>query len=128
MAKTPSKKSAKAPKKDSGGEKKKGKRKAKETFSTYIHKVMKQVHPDHTMSSKAMSCMNSLVLDLFERLGSAAGKCVRIGGTQTMKAHEVQAAIRLVLPGELAKHAVSEGTKAANKYTAAMPDPPKKKK
>ena len=44
--------------------------------------VMKQVHPDHTMSSKAMSCMNSLVLDLFERLGSAAGNCVRrcLGG------------------------------------------------
>ena len=40
MAKTPSKKSAKAPKKESGDKKKK---KAKETYSTYIYKVLKQV-------------------------------------------------------------------------------------
>jgi histone H2A len=33
----------------------------------------------------------------------------------------VQTAVRLVLPGELAKHAVSEGTKAVTKYNAAKP-------
>jgi len=32
----------------------------------------------------------------------------------------VQTAVRLVLPGELAKHAVSEGTKAVTKFSAAM--------
>ena len=126
MAKTPSKKSAKAPKKDSGGEKKKGKRKAKETFSSYIHKVMKHVHPDHTMSSKAMSCMNSLVMDIFERIGSEAGKCVRYEKEMTLSGRAVQSAIRLVLPGELSKHAVSEGTKAVSKYEATLP--PKEKK
>ena len=28
-------------------------------------------------------------------------------------------AVRLILPGELAKHAVSEGTKAVTKFTSA---------
>ena len=28
-------------------------------------------------------------------------------------------AVRLLLPGELAKHAVSEGTKAVTKYTSS---------
>merc|ERR1711934_960838 len=31
---------------------------------------------------------------------------------------EVQTAVRLLLPGELAKHAVSEGTKAVTKYSS----------
>lgn len=31
---------------------------------------------------------------------------------------EIQTAVRLILPGELAKHAVSEGTKAVTKFTS----------
>ena len=32
---------------------------------------------------------------------------------------EIQTAVRLMLPGELAKHDVSEGTKAVTKYTSS---------
>ena len=42
MAKTPSKKSAKTAKAAGA---KKNKRKGKESYSSYIHKVLKQVHP-----------------------------------------------------------------------------------
>jgi len=47
MAKAaPSKKTAKAVKASAGGEKKKTRKRArKETFGSYIHKVLKQVHP-----------------------------------------------------------------------------------
>ncbi|KAF6773858.1 hypothetical protein AHF37_06815 [Paragonimus kellicotti] len=38
--------------------------------------------------------------------------------TSTITSREVQTAVRLLLPGELAKHAVSEGTKAVTKYTS----------
>ena len=34
----------------------------------------------------------------------------------TIISREIQTAVRLLLPGELAKHAVSEGTKAVTKY------------
>ncbi|KAL3246879.1 hypothetical protein MRX96_057386 [Rhipicephalus microplus] len=37
----------------------------------------------------------------------------------TITSREVQTAVRLLLPGELAKHAVSEGTKAVTKYTSS---------
>jgi len=37
-------------------------------------------------------------------------------GKKTVTSREVQTAVRLVLAGELAKHAVSEGTKAVTKY------------
>ena len=56
MAKTPSKKSAKAPKKAGGAKKKKSRT---ESYSTYIYRVLKQVHPDTGISKKGMSIMNS---------------------------------------------------------------------
>jgi histone H2B len=123
MAKTPSKKSAKAPKK-AGAEKRK--RKPVESYTTYIYKVLKQVHPDTGISKKGMSVMNSFINDIFDRVGGEAGKLAKYNKKATLQSREIQTAVRLVLPGELAKHAVSEGTKAVTKYTAAMPAPKKK--
>ena len=74
MAKTPSKKSAKAPKKASG---KGSKKKRTESYSSYIYKVLKQVHPDTGISKKGMSIMNSFINDIFERLAGEAGKLAR---------------------------------------------------
>ena len=37
----------------------------------------------------------------------------------TITSREIQTAVRLLLPGELAKHAMSEGTKAVTKYTSS---------
>ena len=39
----------------------------------------------------------------------------------TITSREIQTAVRLVLPGELAKHAVSEGTKAVTKFSLDLP-------
>ncbi len=36
----------------------------------------------------------------------------------TLTSREIQTGVRLLLPGELAKHAVAEGTKAVTKYNA----------
>jgi len=102
--KTVAKKVAKAP---ASIDKKK--RKRLETYSIYIYKVLKQVHPDTGISSKAMSIMNSFVNDLFERIASEASKLAQYNKTKTLTSREIQTAVRLLLPGELAKHAVSEG-------------------
>ncbi|KAK9878204.1 hypothetical protein WA026_021220 [Henosepilachna vigintioctopunctata] len=56
------KKAGKAQKNISKSDKKK-KRKRKESYAIYIYKVLKQVHPDTGISSKAMSIMNSFVND-----------------------------------------------------------------
>ena len=102
-AKTVAKKAAAAPK-----------RRRAETFSVYIYRVLKQVHPETGISKKAMSIMNSFVNDTFEKVVTEAGKLARYNKKATLSSREVQTAVRLVLPGELAKHAVSEGTKAVN--------------
>jgi histone H2A len=97
----------------------KGKRKGVQTFSTYIYKVLKQVHPDCGMSKKAMTTMNNLLTDTFDRIIVEAGKLARFSKRSTVSSREVQTAVRLVLPGQLAKHAVSEATKAVQKFTSA---------
>ncbi|KAJ3601709.1 hypothetical protein NHX12_032676 [Muraenolepis orangiensis] len=130
--------------------------------------VLKQVHPDTGISSKAMGIMNSFVNDIFERIAGEASKLAHYnkrstitsreiqtatarkstggkaprkqlatkaarksapatGGVKkphryrpgTVALREIQTAVRLLLPGELAKHAVSEGTKAVTKYTSS---------
>ena len=79
--------------------------------------------------------MNSFVNDLFERIAAEASKLAHYNKRytscvpllvqfppflrSTITSREIQTAVRLLLPGELAKHAVSEGTKAVTKYTSS---------
>ncbi|XP_030846557.1 late histone H2B.L4-like [Strongylocentrotus purpuratus] len=98
---------------------KKRRRRRLESYNIYIYKVLKQVHPDTGISSKAMSIMNSFVNDIFERIASEASRLAQYNKKSTISSREVQTAVRLLLPGELAKHAVSEGTKAVTKYTTS---------
>jgi histone H2B len=105
--------------KEGGGEKKKKRAKSTETYKIYIFKVLKQVHPDIGISSKAMSIMNSFINDIFEKLAMEASRLARYNKKPTITSREIQTSVRLVLPGELAKHAVSEGTKAVTKFTSA---------
>lgn len=98
---------------------KKKKKRRPETYSSYIYKVLKQVHPDTGMSSKAMGIMNSFVNDIFERIAAEASRLAHYNKRATISSREIQTAVRLLLPGELAKHAVSEGTKAVTKYTSS---------
>ena len=193
-AKKPAKKVAK------GGAKKRVKAKH-ETYKIYIYKVLKQVHPDTGISSKAMSILNSFINDIFEKvratqekkeravwtterkeqrgreskaplpfswllflshsnatsadekkkkkkldvqkpfskltllassffpstettsskpqIATETAQLARYNKKPTVTSREIQTAVRLILPGELAKHAVSEGTKAVTKFTSA---------
>ena len=113
------KKAGKAAKSISKGDGKKRRKKRKESYSIYIYKVLKQVHPDTGISSKAMSIMNSFVNDLFERIAAESSRLAHYNKRSTITSREIQTAVRLLLPGELAKHAVSEGTKAVTKYTSS---------
>lgn len=113
---TSGKKSAK-PKKAVGTKGGKKGKKRSESYSTYVFKVLKQVHPDTGISKKSMNIMNSFVGDIFEKIAAEAGRLCKYNKKDTLSSREIQTAVRLVLPGELAKHAVSEGTKAVTKYT-----------
>lgn len=95
---------------------KKRHRKHAATYNTYIYRVLKQVHPEIGISKRGMAVMDSFVNDLFGRIAAESGQLARFGKRKTLGSREVQAATRLVLPGELNKHGVSEGTKACTVY------------
>merc|ERR1711939_1196138 len=92
------------------------KKKRTETFSVYIFRVLKQVHEKIGISKRSMSIMNSFIYDIFEKICGEASRLVRYSKRHTLSSREVQTAVRLLLPGELARHAVAEGTKAVTKY------------
>ncbi|KAG0479174.1 hypothetical protein HPP92_013893 [Vanilla planifolia] len=99
--------------------KKKKAKKSSETYKIYIFKVLKQVHPDIGISGKAMNIMNSFINDIFEKLAQESSRLARYNKKPTITSREIQTSVRLALPGELAKHAVSEGTKAVTKFTSS---------
>ena len=121
----PSKVSAKATMKSNNvadstkGEKKKRKTKRKESYGIYIYKVLKQVHPDTGITSKAMSILNSFGNDIFGRIAAEASRLAKYNKRTTISSREIQNAVRLLLPSELSNHAISEGTKAVTKYQSS---------
>lgn len=94
----------------------KRRQKGKQRWSIYIHKTLRSVHGKLGMSSKAMRVMNSFMDDLFERISLQSVALSRMNKTQTIASKEIQTAVRLVLPGELSRHAMTEGTKAVHTY------------
>jgi histone H2B len=88
-------------------------------YSTYISRVLKGATKSKvTLSGKSMKIINSLVVDFFDRLATEAAALARSNKKRTLGSREVQTAVRLTLPSELAKHAMAEGTRAVAKSTA----------
>ncbi|XP_057573576.1 late histone H2B.L4-like [Hippopotamus amphibius kiboko] len=88
-----------------------------ESFATYFPRVLKQAHEGLSLSKGAVDVLDSFVEDIFERIASEAGHLARSTKRSTITYREIQTSVRLLLPGHLGKHAVSEGTKAVITYT-----------
>lgn len=88
---------------------------------------MKQVHPDMGISSKAMTILDNLMGDMFERIAEAAATLSKYVGRTTLSSREIQGAVKRVLHGELGKHAIAEGTKAVVSYVTTVAEENKSK-
>ncbi|CAN8311613.1 unnamed protein product [Cochlearia groenlandica] len=91
---------------------------AGDEYKRYVYKVMKEVHPELGITSKAMSVINMFMGDMFKRIAEEASRLNDQTKRRTLSSREVEAAVRLVLPGELSRHAVAEGSKAMSNYVA----------
>ena len=85
-------------------------KKEKLNYGVYIYKILKQVHPDTEISSGAMTIMSEFINEIFEKIATESAKLSEQNGT-CMSSMEVQQSVQSLLSGELAKHAVSEGTR-----------------
>uniref|UniRef100_A0A8C1AU24 Core Histone H2A/H2B/H3 domain-containing protein n=1 Tax=Cyprinus carpio carpio TaxID=630221 RepID=A0A8C1AU24_CYPCA len=73
-----------------GGKKRRKSR--KESYAIYVYKVLKQVHPDTGISSKAMGIMNSFVNDIFERIAGESSRLAHYNKRSTITSREIQTA------------------------------------
>ena len=60
-----------------------------ETYSVYIYRVLKQVHPETGISKRSMSIMNSFINDIFEKICAESAKLVRYNKKQTLSSREI---------------------------------------
>ena len=65
-----------------------------------------------------MRIVNSMVVDFFDRIATEAAAIARMNKKSTLGSREIQTALRVLLPAELAKHALAEGTRAVAKASA----------
>jgi len=67
-----------------------------------------------------MQICNDIIYDMMKRIAEEGKNILQnITKAATLSSREIQTAVRLVLKGELAKHAVSEGTKAVTKFCSS---------
>lgn len=92
----------------------------KDSYKTYIYKVLKQVHPDMGVSKEGMDVMSEFCHDVFILIMDEANRLTKLSNKKTLDARDIQSAVSMVIPGELKKHAISEGTKACAKYQASL--------
>jgi len=117
----------KSAKKSGKGRKTGGRRKGKQTFSTYIYKVLQGMN-GNGMSKKGMAVMNSVVTDVFERLMKEASDAAKYAKKATVGQQEVVTAVKFILPGKLAQFAISNGNKAVTKFEQVSKDGAKSSK
>ncbi|CAJ0644329.1 7575_t:CDS:2 [Entrophospora sp. SA101] len=89
-------------------------RKGKENSLIDIYNF--KVHPNIDVSHKSMLILNDFINDMFEKISSEASKLAAYNKRSTITSHDIQYAIKLILPGELARNAIFEGVKAVDRY------------
>ena len=55
-----------------------------DTFSTYLYRVLKEVHTDISISKRAINIMNSIMHDIFERLAREGSSLARLNKKRTL--------------------------------------------
>ena len=55
----------------------------------YIHRVLKEIHPDISLSQKAISVLDSFTKDMHDRIANEAGDLCRRHNKATLSSREV---------------------------------------
>jgi histone H2A len=87
-------------------------------FSTYVYRVLKQVHPDTGISGSALATMVNLIKVNISKIIFVMNQISIRTGAKTLTSRDVITSIKICIPGELAKHGVSEAIKAVQLYKA----------
>lgn len=90
----------------------------RKNFESYIHKVLKQVHPSVGLTKDAKAEINNLCNIFIENIIFGANILLQKSHNITMTPKEIHSSIRMRFPKGLKKQSVEAGTKAVNKYSS----------
>ncbi len=85
-------------------------------LSHFLYRVLKRVHPDVGISRKAMSLVNSIVRDLFDRFAVEGGRLASRTEKKALTSVEMEAAVRGLVRGE---NALLKGEEAVTRFNSS---------
>jgi histone H2B len=96
-------------------------------LDSYYVRNLHQIYPDKKMTKSAREMLTTVVNRFLQRFCYFIVTCMEHNRSKTISSRDVQSATRLILVGLVAKHAVSEGTKAVTKFVSYLPNKKKKR-
>lgn len=91
-----------------------------ERFAIYIHRVFREKanakNDNIRISKKSVRGLNAFCNDIFQRIVTEGANMLRKDGKKTLTEREIQAAIRITMPDNLAKEMITRGNSAISKY------------
>lgn len=97
-------------------------------FSKGILKTLTHVHPNIAITDDALDQINQLINVFGRKIMRQVNLLLSNSGDKTLNTRDLQSGVRLAFPGEIGKHAISEGFRAATKFNSSFgSDNPKHK-
>lgn len=81
-----------------------------------MQKVLRQVHANYTISTKAEMLLLALLSSSVYKIVHESLRLMRARNISTLTSKEIESCVRLLMDGELARHAINESSKALRKF------------
>ncbi|MBZ3878878.1 Histone H2B subacrosomal variant [Sciurus carolinensis] len=88
-------------------------------YSLYVNRVLKEVVPQRGMSYRTLDFMNTLINDIFDRIAEEAHHLMHFRKRCTLTPEDIQKAVYMLLPEQLAKYAVTFGSEAVHRFVSS---------
>ena len=92
----------------------------RDEWSSYIYNVLKKVHRNVGIESKAMKTMNAFIQEVFEKLATEASREMNANRRSALSSKELRKAVGLLLPGNVGKRADVLASARAAKYAPKL--------
>lgn len=89
-------------------------------YSTYIHRLLKQINQETKINRDAMTNLNSAVKDIMNRICKESKNLLDLSKHKTLSLADASTAVDLVLENELSQFARKQGDKALTKYRSSV--------
>lgn len=85
-------------------------------FDTYIKRLGKTIRDDSSITRESLQVINTMIDFVIKKLSNSIRELMANSKHVIITSRDLQTAVRLVIDGDLAKHAVSEGTKVVTRF------------